>query len=181
MLFFTNKPTAIVYLRRQDIVFINKKTSVRLDIPVDLVQNLEVNDGAKLSELIAGLLDRQECRRQQVLFALDPSVVFQKDVPAKGLGDLSLQATDFEQKLPFDAANRQSIVIAKKDKVSFFGTNKRLLQAVVQGVQKANKVRAVLPATLYGISDSKSVDRKIITALFSDTAPLKQPSFQTKV
>ena len=176
----TRKPTAIIYLRRQDVVFINKQTSVRLDIPVGLVQNLEVIDAAKLSELIAGFLDQQHCHGKRVLLALDPTVVFHKSISAKQSATIIAAANNFEYQLPFDVGNRQAIAITKKDGISFFGVNKQLHQTVVRGIQHANKLLAIVPAASYGVSGSKSVDSKIITALFTNTAPLKQPNFLTK-
>jgi hypothetical protein len=171
---FQSKPTAILYLRRQDAVLVMKSTSVKLEISTDFVRNLEVIAADKLSELIAGFLDSHGCRGQQVLLVLDGSIVFQKEA---GVGD---QAADFESKVPFDPENRQLLTVSQENQQIFFGANKALYSVVAQGIQKNNKLKAVVPAVVYGVHESEKIDKHVLKAFFNDSIPQHQANFLIK-
>jgi hypothetical protein len=173
---FRSKPTTVLYLRRQDAVLITKGASVRLEISTDFMQNLEVVESTKLTELVAAFFEGHHIQRQTVLLVLDDGLVFRKSFAAED----GVAAKEFESKIPFDPANRQVVTMSQKNQHLLLGTNRALYQAVAQGIRKANKLKGVVPASVYGVHESSKVDRQAINAFFTNGAPLRQANFLAK-
>jgi hypothetical protein len=175
---FSNKPSAILYLRRQDAVLVTNSTSIRLTIPLEVVYNLEVRDAETLSDIVAQFLDEHKIHGQQIALVLDSEVVFQKQMATADSQDIT---KDFMNKIPFEPETKQLLETHDKDRTTLYGVNKAWYEAVAKGVRKNNKLRAVVPAQAYGVHDGKKIDRALVELFFHNTQPLKTANFLIKV
>jgi hypothetical protein len=175
---FSSKPSAVLYLRRQDAVLISKGASARLTIPIEVAYNLEVRDAATLSDIVAQFLEEHKVQGQQLLIVLDSTIVFQKQLSAGT--DTQTARTEFASKLPFEPETKQLIEVHRKDQATFYGVNKTWYEAVAAGIKRANKLKAVVPAFAYGFHEDQKVDQQTVTTLFQNTQPLREANFLLK-
>ncbi len=175
---FQNKPSVILYLRRQDAVLITKNLTARVSIPLEVVYNLEVRDAATLTEVIARFLHDNKIHGQPTLLVLDPSIVFEKSLGTQAATQAAFD--DFSSKVPFDPETKQLLTVRQKDQLLFCGVNKVLYQTVAAGIRQANKLKGVVPAFAYGLQDGKKVDKSIVTSFFQNARPLKEANFLAK-
>lgn len=176
---FQSKPSVILYLRRQDAVLITKTSSARLNLPLEVVYNLEVRDAPTLTEVISQFLQSHKIRGQLILIVLDASVVFQKTLALQGI-NAQAATQDFASKLPFEAEAKQTLAVTEKDQLILQGVNRLFCRAVAAGVLKQNKLKVVAAAAAFGIHEGKKIDRTSINALFHNSIS-RDYNFLTKV
>lgn len=178
MSLFSNKPTAILYLRRQDAVLITKSSSTRMSIPVEVAYNLEVRDATTLTDIVAQFLNEHKVRGQQMLLILDNEIVFQKQL--SGATDTQAALKDFTSKVPFEPDTKQLIETHQKDQTTFYGVNRSWYEAIATGIRQNNKLKAIVPAFAYGLQEGKKIDRSTITAFFQNTKIPREANFLIK-
>lgn len=179
---FKRKPTALLYLRRQSLIFVDKNAQYeKLDIPNNIVANLEVNDVKALSEMTANLLAKHKLHNQNILLILDETTVFKRSIDSKQTDPENVYQ-DFISKLPFSLEKRTIITVkGKSSQIDYYGTNSDLYNAVVNGIQKSNKARAVVPVNAYVHTRfGKNINRKTIDEFFNQIKLLNTANFITK-
>jgi hypothetical protein len=178
---FTSKPTAIAYLQRDALTIHTYQTDFRFEHTPDLVQNLEILDPKKLHQTLTQFLQTNQIHSQRVLLVLADSVIFQKNLPLTKTTDPQAALADFQAKLPFAPESRQTLAFTQPTQTILFGIGKDLCQAITEDLhQTGNKVQAIVPATLYGLTEDKKITPAILTRLISDPAPAHTANFLAK-
>lgn len=169
-----NKPYAVIFIERDSVVLLTKKTKIKLELPPEVVQNLEVIDAMKLAELVERLLRTNKIHKKKLLLVLDDSVVFQEALPLSKDTNLQNMVKDFESKIPLEVDSKQVLALGQKERLVLFGVNKQLYQAIIAGLDKtSNKPLAVVPAAIYGVNAGNKFTLPAINRYFRDSKPLR--------
>jgi hypothetical protein len=170
-MFFSRKPTDFILVERDRLLLYPKGKVPLLPLSEDVIQYLEVKDGARLQAAVADFAAKNNLRGRRVLLMLDKSIVFQKAILlAKNLDPLAVKA-DFESRVPFNPEDRQVLSMQQKDRQFLFGVNSAFYHLLMQAIVQAGaKVTAVTPAIIYGITDTSKVNPAKLTQVAQATA-----------
>jgi hypothetical protein len=153
-MFFSHKPTNIVYVERSRLLLFPKTPGAPLALPEEVFRNLELRDPKKLADLLAAYAAQRKLRGKRLLVALGKDIVFQKAITLEKGADTEALRKDFEDKVPFAAGDRQVISVRQKDRLFLFGTNMAFYQAIVSAFEGAGaKIVATAPAMAYGLTE----------------------------
>ena len=177
MMFFSNKPSFVVYLHRDGLTLYSAKAkAVELPLPTDVVQNLEVLDSKKLTEVVAQFAATHNLRRQRGVCILDDWVVFQKIVPKSS--DEKQAFTDFESKVPFDPEARATLSVQVKDQIILLGTNKAFFLPVIAAFgQAGGHIVSVTPAAVFGITKTEKLSDDQLQKILNNSKQAERASF----
>lgn len=177
-MFFSSKPSFIVYLRRDGLtIYRTKSQPVQVDVPIDVVQNLEVLDEGRLTEIIIQCATAQNLKKQKGICLLDDWVVFQKITPKAT--DTKQALADFESKVPFNPESRAVLSVQVKDQVILLATNKTILGLIIKAFEKVGThVDAATPAAVFGVKDSKLTHEQV-QRILSDSKSAQSANFLT--
>lgn len=163
-MFFSNKPSVILYISRSGLSLFGQNKNGVIDFPADAVQNLEVIDERKLGEVVGQFASSYGVRKQRLLCLLDDGVVFQKLVPKTA--DPKQAFVDFESKVPFDPMDHAVISLQVKDQQIFLATNKKLYQTILRAIEQLNcKIIAVSPAAVFGVTKAQLTKEQVARVL----------------
>lgn len=175
-MFFSSKPSFVLYIRRDSLTLYGAKGQpVQLDIPTEVVQNLEILDGSRLNELIIQFATAQNLRKQKGVCLLDDWVVFQKIVPKAT--DVKQALADFESKVPFNPESKAVMSVQVKDQVILLATNKAFFVAIASALEKLGAhLTLVTPAAVFGVKGEK-LTHDLVQRVLSDGKSAEQANF----
>ena len=178
---FQSKPSLIIWLTRNSIVFADRKSQQGLDIPTAVANNLEIIDPAGLSQTIEQFCQAHKVEKQQVIIVLDEEVVFRKTISTSPDEDSRLMVEEFTSKVPLSPEVRQVLSITLKDQLILLGVNKAYYETIVTALSKTeNKIIGVVPLMAYGIRDINQLDEKSVDSILTNSGPIKTANFLIK-
>lgn len=159
-MFFSRKPTTFILVERERLLLYPKAKTTTLDISTELFEYLEVKDAARLSAVVLEFAKKNQLAGQRVLLMLHKAVVFQKGITLANGVDPAAATTDFISKVPFNPDDRKIVSLQQKDRLFLFGTNKAYYELLANAfLQAGAKVQAVVPAIVYGVTDSDKLNQ----------------------
>ena len=147
----------ILLLARESLVaHTSKDEQAKLEFPTSVINNLEVIDAAKLSELVGGFADRYGLRGRKLILTLDDSIVFQKVIALASGSGVPIAQAEFQEKIPLAKADQRLLSLKLKDQLVLLGTNGSYYLLVVQAlVSHGVKILSVAPLALFAKGATK--------------------------
>lgn len=145
----SRKPMAIFYLEENRAVFYgsNIPQILSLDLPVEVVNDLEVIDKEKLSSLLQSFIQSNKIEPANLIILLSTAVTFEKDFQDFSSEELDEETQKFIELVPFQEIESKKIKIDKKWKVVVI--NKDFCNAFKSGLEKQGfTVTAFIPASV---------------------------------
>ena len=178
-MFFNSKPDYIIYLMRSSLEIATSKVSARLELPEDVISNLEVLNPQKFSELLSNFFITNNINREKFMVVLDESVIFHKEysLPLSS-NELTKIKGDFLAALPFDDRNRQMMSLSKKQTLMLVGVNNQLYAPILNAAdQTRNKIVSVSPSSLFGINSIQRLTKSLVQAILRQSSSARKVSF----
>lgn len=180
-----SRPNTIIYLRRSSLVIVGRHIApAKLNIPPELINNLEVLSSGKLIDSYVEFFSSHDVHGKRPLLVLDQSVVFTKTVPLDKSDDITALTDAYVAAMPFRPGQRACVQFRSNNQLQLYATNVELYQTIQEGLREAGggKLMAITPVAAYQLDDAtkfgaaieffvndKEVRRK---ANFSTAAPL---------
>lgn len=170
--------TLLLYIRRNSLELYKQNTEGylgRLEFPADTAKDEEVINQQKFEELILNFLNKFSLKENKAIIILSDDVLFQKTLPLSDETAEEKQAQDFFQTVPFDPEKIVQNAVKTKNGVSLFATNKFLFLACVNALAQIQKeVKAVVPATIFALTQTASALSKEDLGKISDNSDLAE-------
>lgn len=123
------KPTGVFYLDGNKAFYFEQSmgTPIPLDIPVDVVSNLELINKKKLDGLIQTFIRSYKLIPSNIVLLLSVQFTFDKDFP-RGSIEVQKNMDEFLELVPFDEILDKKVLMS--DKTHVVATNRELCEAV---------------------------------------------------
>ncbi|MFH1832601.1 MAG: hypothetical protein ABH816_00340 [Candidatus Levyibacteriota bacterium] len=145
----SKKSTAVLYIEGNRVIFYGGNVSqmLSLDIPLEIVSDVEVLDKEKLFSLISAFVQSNKIEASNLLILLSTMVTFEKDFQEAVLEDLEEEIQKFIDLVPFQDIDSKKIMIGKKCKI--VAINKEFCEAFKNAFERLGfSITAVVPTSV---------------------------------
>ncbi|MEO6761552.1 MAG: hypothetical protein ABI220_04230 [Candidatus Saccharimonadales bacterium] len=176
-----SRPSAIIFLRRNSLIVVGRHISAaKLNLPVDIVNNMEVLDRERLVSACQDFFADHDLKSKRCLLVLDQSVVFTKTLEHKKGDDSTSALESYISAMPFEPGKRACLGVEQDDRLLLFATNAELYQTIAEALKLsgAGKLVAITPIAAYELGkDSES--GAAVKRLIEDKIVHAQADFST--
>ncbi len=148
------KPKIIIYVRRNNIIVAGKDVSpAKLNIPPEILQNLEIVDPNAFFGSARDFFVARGVKGKRALIVLDDSVVFSKQSQCEKFDKSVLQQSlnSYIDSMPFEPGKRACLQIVDNNQIEHYATNAHIYESIVDALHEAGvgKVIAVTPTKAF--------------------------------
>lgn len=145
----SKKPTGLVFVDRNRLYFYEQTlpNPLSLDIPPDVISDLEIINKKQLDNSIKTLISANNLVPTSIIILLSTSVTFEKEFP-EGAADVNKGIEDFLDLIPFEDYLSKKIVTSEKTKI--VAANREVYECIRDSFQSVNfKVIEVFPLSFF--------------------------------
>ena len=177
-----SKPNTLIYLQRASLMLAGKRLAgARLDMPEDVIRNLELQDRPKFISLVEQFLRDRNILGRRILLVLDGSVMFHKVIELDKSGQPDLLIKGFVDAMPFEPGKRACLAVQTDTHLRLFAANADLYNAVAEAIHAsgAGKLVSITPAAAYNLPSATRSIGDAADKFFGDKNVRKLADFRT--
>lgn len=172
------KTITLCYVDSRKFFFLVHGGVLELEIPTDVIENLEVINKEKLYALVAAFLEYHKITPGSILFILSPALSFKKEFPVMPTVDLQKAMETFLEFVPFESVARKDIQLEKG--IFLVAVNKNLCDSLKIAMEKQKWiVEGVVPMALVGEVFPQLLGTNDLSVFLPKVEDLKQYSIMT--
>lgn len=143
------KSLALFYLEKERAFYysLNTPHGIALELPKEVVENLELLSDDKLYEAIKAFIQQNKLTASNLVILIGNPYLFEKEIDDKPTATLDLEVQEYLEYIPFEYVASKMVKIDNKWKIS--AVNKELCEALKSSFEKQKfNVLAVVPLSL---------------------------------
>jgi hypothetical protein len=178
-----SKPTAIIFLRRSNLIIAGKRIrSAKFNFLPEVVNNMEIVKPERFLATCQDLFIDRGIKGKRVLIVLDQSIVFSKTITLEesSRNNINSAIEAFVGDMPFEPGQRACIAIRQESELTLYATNADLYQAVLEALRSSGmrKLIAITPSSAYDI-DYSAKPSELIEQFMNDKTVRHDVDFST--
>ena len=169
-MFFSNKPTQVLYLARQTFDFYGSNNQVKsLQVPTEVFNNLEIQDEGQFDAMVKNFLLATNLKNQRVVIILSDEVIFQK-VLRETSGEIEQQeAQRFFNEIPFDPEKVAQKQLRIQNQLFLIAANCQLYESLAKILKEIGwETVSIVPITLFTINNLQNLDFQSVTSILEN-------------
>lgn len=174
----------LIFIQRSRLLIAGKRlNSMHINLPDDVVHNLEVVQHTKLVDLCQKFFADKNLHRKRVQIILDYSVVFEKTIELDQSGKPDILMEGFMTAMPFEPGKRACLAVQTDASLRLFATNAETYQAVAEALKaaQAGTLVSITPIAAYNLGENERTIRAATDHILKDSDVSKQVNFRDVV